>query len=512
MIRRLLARRSIRVLLWIFITLVTLLVLALAWINWSGNRRWAAAQDRLRQAGETLDFQALLPETPPERQNLLAIGPLDGLAAVVDHDAGKGAPAAKRQALEALRLPAEKRPAQEAVALGRAADFPEWIRYLQASKFLGLPSTPPPEPEAVLAALDARFPVLQQMADAVASRPQAAFTPGMRERERPAMIFAMPLPHCGAAQDLARALALRAQAALAARDSGEAARSLVALTRLAHACRQEGLLLGFLIGTSAEMMAVDPLWQGLRDHAFTEDDLRLLQSTYAADETTQPLLRALRTELAAGINALDAMEASPSKETGGNIEDLWGETTGRLLRRIPKGVYGHWKSAMAEMELQSLIQPLQGGLAAAEQAAESALEEVRRTSNAWLHPDRILVNLMMPSVSMILPSALMVETRRRQAFTAIALERFFLKHGKFPAKPEELVPEFLPQGMPLDPCDERPLRYAAPAAQGRYFRLWSVGLDKMDDGGRVTLDAQGHAKLHKRGYRGDWAWQYEPVK
>jgi hypothetical protein len=44
------------------------------------------------------------------------------------------------------------------------------------------------------------------------------------------------------------------------------------------------------------------------------------------------------------------------------------------------------------------------------------------------------------------------------ARTAISIERFKLKYKKLPEKLDELVPEFMPD-VPLDPFDEKPLRY-----------------------------------------------------
>lgn len=511
MLRRLFARRFIRVLLWIFITLVTLLVLLFVWTNWSGRRRWAATNAALRQAGESLDFQTLLAETPPGPQNLLAIGPLEGIAAVVERDASKGAPAARRRALEALKLPASpKAPAQDGVTFGRATDFQEWAGYLQRSKFIDLPAAALPDGRAVLTALDAKFPVLKQLADATVVRPRAMFTPGMREREKPVMLFAMPMPHYNAANQLGRGLGLRARTAVAAGEGAEAARSIVAITRLAHACREESLLLGFLVGASLEAMAVEPLWQGLREHVFAAEDLRRLQLCFGTDETTQPLLRAMRGELVAGVEALTTLQASPSKEAlGVDINQLWGHGLGGLVHLIPRGLFDHWKSALAEMELRLLIEPLKKGLIHGVRAGEAAQEEAGQYSNHLLHPDRMMANVLIPTVSSVNSVALLVEVRRRQAFTAIALEQFFLKQGKFPAKLEELVPEFLAGGIPPDPCDEKPLRYSLPASGS--FRLWSVGMDETDDGGKVTVDETNRAKLSKRGYRGDWAWQYEPV-
>ncbi|NBR87269.1 MAG: hypothetical protein EB082_13595 [Verrucomicrobia bacterium] len=75
------------------------------------------------------------------------------------------------------------------------------------------------------------------------------------------------------------------------------------------------------------------------------------------------------------------------------------------------------------------------------------------------------------------------ETCHRLTFTAIALHRHRLKHGKFPASLGALVPEFLAE-VPRDFMDGQPLRYQLqPDGQ---FRLWSVGEDFKDDGGDPT--------------------------
>jgi hypothetical protein len=70
---------------------------------------------------------------------------------------------------------------------------------------------------------------------------------------------------------------------------------------------------------------------------------------------------------------------------------------------------------------------------------------------------------------------------RRAALTACAVERYRLRHSfKLPEYLDQLVPEFLP-AVPLDPFDGRPLRYS-PTGEG--YVLYSVGPDKLDDGGR----------------------------
>jgi len=72
------------------------------------------------------------------------------------------------------------------------------------------------------------------------------------------------------------------------------------------------------------------------------------------------------------------------------------------------------------------------------------------------------------------------ETQREMTVAAIALQRFRLRHGRWPEKLEDLVPEFLPV-LPRDWMDGQPLRYRRNANDT--FTLYSVGEDLRDDGG-----------------------------
>jgi hypothetical protein len=72
------------------------------------------------------------------------------------------------------------------------------------------------------------------------------------------------------------------------------------------------------------------------------------------------------------------------------------------------------------------------------------------------------------------------ETHREMAVAAIALQRYRLRHGQWPEKLEELIPEFL-SALPRDWMDGQPLRYRLNANDT--FTLYSVGEDLRDDGG-----------------------------
>jgi len=516
MLRFIRTKRFDRILLRLAISLFSLVALLYVWTNWSGGRRWAAVKAQVEREGETLDFRKLLPETPPEAKNLLAIEPLRDIAAIIDNDDQKGEPGAKRKALEGMKWSGGAAPAANGATLGKATDIQEWVKFLRESKYVELPAGQEVSGRDVLAALDAKFPLLKRVADETATRPLAMFTPCLKEREMPDMLFALRLPHYTAVQGMAKVLVLRARAALAAGASTEAARSIVAVHRMAQACEQEPLLIGFLVGNSMEMMALEPLWQGLRERVFTEDDLRLLQDTFAADQTTGALLRAMRGELAVGLNAVEFLQlaANGQKSVDSNLMDVFsshGNPLGKYFwRLLPSGLFDHWKSVLVEMELRHLIQPLKnGGLRESVRTSEAVVTELSQHSSMLRHPDYLFARLILPAVSQVSNNALLQDARRQQALAGLALERFFVKHARYPAMLAELTPEFLP-AIPNDPCDGKPLRYRT-TPEGRY-RLWSVGFDGKDDDGNVTLDAKGTAKLSKRDYLGDWTWQYEPVQ
>lgn len=514
------SKRLDRMLLWLAFTVLTLMTLLYVWTNWSGRRRWAATKDRVVREGETLDFRTLLPETPPEAKNLLAIEPLRGIAAVVENDDSKGEPGTRRKDLDRMRWSSDKLPASSGVYLGKADDFQEWAKFLRDIKYVDLPAATAAAPTAtgreVLTALDAKFPLLKQLADEAVNRPLAMLTPGLRERAMPEMLFSLRVPHYPALQTLGKALGLRVRAAVAAGASTEAARSVVVIHRLATACEQEPLLIGFLVGGNVEMQALEQLWLGLRERAFAEADLRLLQDAFAADQTAGALLQAMRGEMAASTNAVEYLQlaANGRKTMGPDLRDavLSSEMPGGiyLWRIVPGGLFDHWKSVAVELELQHLIQPLKnGGLRESVRRSEEIATTLKQNSSVLRHPDHIIARLILPSVSMVSSHALMLDARRQQALAALALERFFVKHARYPAALAELTPEFLP-AIPNDPCDGKPLRYRTTPA-GRY-QLWSVGFDGKDDAGKVIVGTKGAAKLNKREYVGDWSWGYEPVE
>ena len=511
MISRLLSKRFVRILLWLFITLVTFVVLLYVWTDWSGRRRWAVVKAMIEREGETLDFRKLLPETPPEAQNLLAIEPLAGITEAVDHDEAKGAHGAKRKNLAAMKLEA-KAPASSGMEKGEAADMQAWAKFLRETKYLDLPAESTAPDKEILAALDAKFPVLKQLADLTPQRSQAMFTPGLRERELPEMLFSLSMRHYTSAQPLVRALCLRARAAIHAGQGTAAARSLLAAEKIGMACESEPLLIGLLVGNATETQVNEGIWLGLRERAFADEDLRLLHQVLSAHDLDKALLQACRGEMTFSLNVMEYLQdvAAGRKKTEEDLASLFANEQQSVYRGaflLPSGLFDHWKSVIAEQEWQHMIDPLRrGGIAAAVKSAEGVSTELKEKHNLVLHPDYIMARMVIPALTSVSSTVLLVQARERQALAAIALERFYLKHGRYPAALQELVPEFT-TAVPLDPCDGKEVRYRTTAA-GRY-QLWCLGLDGKDDGGEIKKNG---LPMKNPDYLGDWTWQYEPVK
>jgi hypothetical protein len=102
---------------------------------------------------------------------------------------------------------------------------------------------------------------------------------------------------------------------------------------------------------------------------------------------------------------------------------------------------------------------------------------------------------------------------RDATLTAIALELYRRHHGSWPVCLRELTPRLLPQ-VPPDRYDGRPLKYGVVDGQPL---LYSIGVDRKDDGGRVPQGKGGNARarywrplsdLQPRA--GDPTWQPAP--
>ena len=113
------------------------------------------------------------------------------------------------------------------------------------------------------------------------------------------------------------------------------------------------------------------------------------------------------------------------------------------------------------------------------------------------------------NLSSTIDKVLIAETTRQMTIAAIALQRFKLAHGQFPAQLSTLVPAYV-NAVPLDPVDGQPLRYR-PLSDGN-FLLYSVGENGVDDGRNPAPSSPADLKYYNWLGRQnlDWVWPCSP--
>lgn len=511
-------KNLLRFLVFSLVTFITLYALAGGVAGWHGSARWAEMQAALELEGASADFLKTVPPVIAAEENFCAIEPLNGIALGAQEDSPEGR---KRAALTALAWPASSKvriPALGGRAAGRGTDFAAWAAFARETGFIQMPADSGRPAADLLAALDRSQPLLKLLADASTSHVKAMFLPTFAERRLTSPLIMMPLAHYTCAQYAGRGLALRAAAACESGDSAAAVASVQAACRFTDALLKEPVLIATLIAAVTHDLAQQAVWAVLEKRQASGAELQALQAALEAFRFDEGLLLAARGELALGFDTCDLFKRDPGDAFSlTQMIPVDGRPSrpspllSGLGRLVPGGLVDLNKATMARLALEGMIRPLKEGGYPGLTARQASTEQELAAHRGWTHPGYFVSCLMMPAWQSVTDRIFAGEALRRQAVAACALERWYLGHQSYPADLKELVPGLL-STLPVDPMNGQPLRYQRTAA-GRY-RLWSVGFDGRDDGGKVNL-AEGEKsinKINRRNYVGDWTWQYEPVK
>lgn len=519
--------------LWLSIALLVLPALVLwllhAWLGWEGERLWQQAQARLKAEGETLDFMALVPKPVPDEDNFFAVEPLKDIALVVDGDETKGEPGARRARIEELKFadeakrPFPKRFTDPSYDEGTGVDHGQkwnakiWADYYRESKRLPMPEVDGDPAEDLMAALAKGHGLYAKLHTAL-DRTYSITTPYWSEREMPVYLIALRHVNLNSCQTLTRLLALRAEAGLAANLHPQAARDIRVMLRIAEGVGQDATLINALVTMNVSTAALEPCWSLLEHAKCDGDTLSALEGDLARVDICEMMMTSLRGEMlvwtsaaemlgdqAGGMNFLSFGGGRPSgvKEALGYYAELG------MWSLNPQGIAKGNKGQGVQTMLFRLLRPLRNnGLKGFVDASNRLIDDLQsgRTDKGVM---ALLSREMLPVYNGVGERAILCQARLDQARLACALERYFLQHQTYPDTLNELVPAFIDKVL-LDPCDDKPMRYARTPA-GRY-KLWSLGFDGEDDGGKVIaspMDDPSKPRLDLRDYPGDWVWSYE---
>jgi hypothetical protein len=501
--------------------LVTIIVLFYAEEDWRGSHEWNLCRQQLEAGGAQLDLAAFTPKPVPDDQNFAAIPLIESwftqrtnfdrkwadnyslASSMVGSATNPNPPAPEGNSHQSgergfVDLVAWKM-AFDAIQSGQTNSFKQY-----ASGKLDLASRAAAAP-AVLADLESSESELAPLR-AASDRPCARY-PVVYDMENP---WGILLPHLGNIKRNVQRLQLRACAELAAGRSNDALADIKLMLYLADSVKDEPFLISYLVRIACVHLAIQPVWEGLAEHAWSDAQLQELQAYFEQYDFFTPMERSLAGERAAGILTADLlakgkynlnMLADDPTQSGSGAADVFG-------RIMPRGWY--------DLEKLSYCQLFQLQLNGAFNVERKQVfpKRIEANNNAFgqalagRNPftticvrHQLLAAILLPALYKIPMRAAAAQTAVDEAAIACALERYRLANGQYPEKLDLLVPGFI-SSLPHDIISGGPYKYhRTPDGQ---FVLYSVGWNETDDGG-----VPGNTLFDDK--EGDWVWQY-PAK
>ena len=321
------------------------------------------------------------------------------------------------------------------------------------------------------------------------------------------------LPHLARIKQTCRRVALKACAELALGQSGSALDDIKLALYLEDSSKSEPFLISYLVRVACLQITVEPIWEGLAEHRWNDDQLQQLQARLEAYDFLTDMQRPMNAERAAGVLTADLLKRKGAGLLA-DIEDDMNGVPGSRPAMPDKGVLnfvGHfvpagWYDQEKLHYCQGFDQLLKGVI---DEPSKRIFPRqlAAQKSGPWpifdaVFHHHIIEAMMLPALHGIPIKAAGAQTVVDQAATACALERFRMANGQYPENLQALVPRFLAH-LPNDVFTGEPFNYRR-TDDGR-FVLTSAGGSQTDNGG-----APGGNIFDK--FPGDWVWEYPSEK
>lgn len=306
----------------------------------------------------------------------------------------------------------------------------------------------------------------------------------------------LQLPHLSKLKEAEVVFSATAMQALYQKDYSETWADLYAAVDLIRLFDNEPLPISQLVRYAMVQISFKATWEVLQEKRWTDAQLSELQSKWEAIDLLSSLETFIAMERANEVETL--AKARRSSET---LAVSWLPMTGGWadnMRQKFRNLYDRyprtwmWRSSWSYEEERYYLQVSTAALEDLRKIKETGifvpcLDEFRRhaTNIDSAYPDAanhfILFNIGYKGIfTGFFVKLAEAETAKRVLVTVLALKRYHLQHGAYPANLDELVPNYLKQ-VPIDFMDGKPLRYRL--RPDGDFLLYSVGEDGEDNGG-----------------------------
>jgi len=277
------------------------------------------------------------------------------------------------------------------------------------------------------------------------------------------------------------------------------------------AIRTEPFLITHLVRIAMLEISLQPIYEGLAAHRWSEAQLGALDSELARQDFLADYQTAMRGELDFDITEIEYMRRNRDFGALGYFADGQQQPSSVEigLQLYPSGFFYQNELQLARMQLEYVlpVADLEKRIlspATVRQNYEAITNELLQYSY-----NGALAKMAPPAVINSVKKFTQAQAHLDLARVAIALERFRLAHGEFPASLDALAPQFL-DPIPHDVINGQPLHYRL--TNDGQFVLYSVGWNETDDGGVVVHRKEKKGRDESPGMdEGDWVWEY-PAK
>jgi hypothetical protein len=536
--------RGIRRILIVLAWTVTILALFYGEEDWRGRHAWNHYRDAAAARGLSLDWSAYIPKPVPDDQNFAATPFLKTflqtnpvIRAVLTNDLYYraddniyGTNFSKDKGHRHFTDLVAWQMASAALANGplkRLQDF--------ATDKTDLADRAAAAP-AVLEGMKTDTAVFAELR-AASSREYSRF-PVVYDLDNPWMIL---LPHLSKILQTEGRLSLEARAELAAAQTDQALADMKLMLALADSTKSEPFLISYLVRLASVQIAIQPVWEGLAEHRWSDAQLQELQARFLSYDLLADMEQSLKAERAHGTLTADLMTKKGLIYVEGigslnNYRDYQNPFSKVFFYVIGKLIPSGWNdreklnyNKLFDAQFEGVVD-LTAKTVSPRKAAMDADEVGRQiygkywpppagNAHAFFELDRqvngessvgvalhailhhsALAMLLLPALRNVPTKAAAAQTAASQAALACALERCRLANGQFPETLAALSPRFMAYA-PNDVITGQPFKYRR--TDDGQFILYSVGWDEKDDGGvpgKSLFDLQG-----------DWVWSY-PAK
>jgi hypothetical protein len=365
----------------------------------------------------------------------------------------------------------------------------------KTNEFPVAPQTQSPAADVLLA--------LSKYDSAIEELRQAAALPYSRfplsyDKER---LFDILLPHLAALKKCSQVLQLRAVAELQNGQSDKALADMKLMLRLIDSIHSEPILISQLVRIALLNLSLQPVWEGLADHKWSDTQLAELNQELAKLDFLADYEFSMRGERAISMAEIEYLRRTRNFNWASDNDNPTPVIVEAAYHLVPNSVFYQNELAIARAH-QQLFLPIVDE----EQHSVSPMALLMAETNldnefAQWSPNNLLTRLLLPAVERLPPKYACAQSALDMARVACALERCRLARGEYPESLDALSPRFI-EVIPHDVIGGQSLKYRR--TDNGKFSLYSVGWNGTDDGGAVVFRTPSRLTIGLD--KGDWVW------